>query len=911
MVSFKFSRTALARHHVRSPDEKALVRRLDIFLLTFGCLSQVIKYLDQQNINNAYVSGMKEDLNLFGNELNLFTTYFNAAYCVMLIPSQIILTYVRPSFWLPGLEIAWGVLTGLIAMCNSAKQIYVLRVFLGLCESSAWPGMMTLFMYWYTPTELAKRMGFYQSCQAAGQMMSGALQTAITNTMEGHHGLAGWRWLFVINAIITVVWGFLGFFMIPDLPNRPNPRAFWFKKVHAELSMERLARNGRAEPKRMTWAGVKRTFSGWVVYFIAVLYIATVLGTYGYVYFSLFLKALKRPDGSPRWSVSQVNAIPIGGSAINVVFVWVWALLSDFLETRWTLIVLQGIIGIIPCIIMSIWTRHPTSVDVSAAYASYFIAHTCLGTAPLIFAWLSDLIPQDPEARTLVVGVAVAGYYAISAWSQVLVWPASQAPYYRYGWQSALALLVLVIVMTCVLRFIDVRYLLPKRVAFQEALDAEVVAGGSLKNDEERPRDADLKTPTTSTRVDEMRFSLLSLAWAFQAAATILENGQERLNPYPGQAEQVSVDDSWKSYGADASEISYKGRWDSTYTSWWSVPGVKFGFTGDKLAVSFGEHTSKDVLVAYRIGGLDWEFSNVTANSAYQFVEPGSSALNETEYTDHKTFELRVQIDSVYVASDARLVKAAEFNRTVEIIGDSLASGQYATYEGLASWGFNFAAGLGNAEYTITAYPGICLVDKQCYGGDARGMTYQWSRASDVGDRANAAFGDKPEAWNFTAHRVADLVIINLGTNDARTVNNVPSDDYYQSYVKMVENVHGVWPDAQIVLMSLWGNFIKSGSTWVQETIYESEVQKVYQHFEKNGYVHYFDTKGILQHNDISPGGHPTDFGHLKIASHLMQWTKIKLGWEFGATGPEVQHDTTYWNNQDSYKRSVFSDPFI
>ncbi|QRD91241.1 putative allantoate permease [Aspergillus flavus] len=503
MVSFKFSRTALARHHVRSPDEKALVRRLDIFLLTFGCLSQVIKYLDQQNINNAYVSGMKEDLNLFGNELNLFTTYFNAAYCVMLIPSQIILTYVRPSFWLPGLEIAWGVLTGLIAMCNSAKQIYVLRVFLGLCESSAWPGMMTLFMYWYTPTELAKRMGFYQSCQAAGQMMSGALQTAITNTMEGHHGLAGWRWLFVINAIITVVWGFLGFFMIPDLPNRPNPRAFWFKKVHAELSMERLARNGRAEPKRMTWAGVKRTFSGWVVYFIAVLYIATVLGTYGYVYFSLFLKALKRPDGSPRWSVSQVNAIPIGGSAINVVFVWVWALLSDFLETRWTLIVLQGIIGIIPCIIMSIWTRHPTSVDVSAAYASYFIAHTCLGTAPLIFAWLSDLIPQDPEARTLVVGVAVAGYYAISAWSQVLVWPASQAPYYRYGWQSALALLVLVIVMTCVLRFIDVRYLLPKRVAFQEALGAEVVAGGSLKNDEERPRDADLKTPTTSTRVDE------------------------------------------------------------------------------------------------------------------------------------------------------------------------------------------------------------------------------------------------------------------------------------------------------------------------------------------------------------------------------------------------------------------------
>ncbi len=73
-----------------------------------------------------------------------FTTCFYAAYCVMLIPSQIILTYVRPSFWLPGLEILWGILTGLIAVSTSAKQVYILRVFLGLCESSAWPGMMTL-----------------------------------------------------------------------------------------------------------------------------------------------------------------------------------------------------------------------------------------------------------------------------------------------------------------------------------------------------------------------------------------------------------------------------------------------------------------------------------------------------------------------------------------------------------------------------------------------------------------------------------------------------------------------------------------------------------------------------------------------------------------------------------------------
>lgn len=361
--------------------------------------------------------------------------------------------------------------------------------------------MMTLFMHWYTPLELAKRMGFYHSCQAIGSMMSGALQAAIMSTLDGHHGLAGWRWLFVINAIITVIWGFLGLVMLPDYPNNPNPRAFWFKRNDGELSMARLVRHNRAEPKPVSFDAVKRTFRGWTVYFVGVLYISTVLASYGYNYFSLFLKAAQRPDGSKRWTVEEVNVIPIGGSAINVVFVWIWALLSDALRTRWTLILSQVFIGLIPCIIMSIWTSHPSTTPDAAAYASYFISYVCLGTAPLIFAWLSDLIPQDPEVRSLCVGVAVAGYYAISAWSQVLVWPASQAPTCKfpdldqvlfpwcntdrltdkYGWQSSIALWVLVLVMTCTLRFIDVRYLRPKREAFDAAtynhVDPSVIEG--------------------------------------------------------------------------------------------------------------------------------------------------------------------------------------------------------------------------------------------------------------------------------------------------------------------------------------------------------------------------------------------------------------------------------------------------
>jgi len=125
--------------------------------------------------------------------------------------------------------------------------------------------------------------------------------------------------------------------MIPDSPYKPNPWAFWFKEKHAEFSRLRLERTNRVDSKPITWASAlyvmnthtiesiantleRRTFSGWIVYVIAILYISMVLGTSGYNYFGLFLKSILNSDGTRRWTTSEVNLIPIGGSAINVVF---------------------------------------------------------------------------------------------------------------------------------------------------------------------------------------------------------------------------------------------------------------------------------------------------------------------------------------------------------------------------------------------------------------------------------------------------------------------------------------------------------------------------------------------------------------------------------------------------------------
>jgi hypothetical protein len=158
-----------------------------------------------------------------------------------------------------------------------------------------------------------------------------------------------------------------------------------------------------------------------------------------------------------------------------------------------------------------------------------------------------------------------------------------------------------------------------------------------------------------------------------------------------------------------------------------------------------------------------------------------------------------VQISSVHVAKGEKLIKIPNFGRNIEVIGDSLSSGYSATLEGLSSYAYGAAAGLGETEYSITAYPGICLFDKQCYG-NVRGMFHQWYYTEDTSGRPNG--GGKPEVWDFSKQQDADIVIINIGTNDQNSANGpVPPAAYAAQYQLLIEGVHTVWPNAQIILV--------------------------------------------------------------------------------------------------------------
>lgn len=109
--------------HNTPPSEKKLLFKIDFFILTFGCLAYFTKWLDQANLSNAYVSGMKEDLKMYGTEYNLAVTCFQVGTILGGIPSNLLLTWVKPRWLLPGCELAWAILTIFTFKVKSYEQV--------------------------------------------------------------------------------------------------------------------------------------------------------------------------------------------------------------------------------------------------------------------------------------------------------------------------------------------------------------------------------------------------------------------------------------------------------------------------------------------------------------------------------------------------------------------------------------------------------------------------------------------------------------------------------------------------------------------------------------------------------------------------------------------------------------------
>ncbi|KAK9368607.1 major facilitator superfamily domain-containing protein [Lipomyces kononenkoae] len=290
----------------KDAETRKYLYKIDFFILIYVMLSYLIKSLDNTNINNAYVSGMQEDLALYGNQLNLFTTFFNMGYLTGSIPFQYVVSHFRPSVVVPSCELVWSALVMALASVQSAKSVYALRYLIGLVEAAAFPVFMQVLGSWYTPEELGKRVAIFDMCANIAAMFSGYLQAGLYSSFNGRAGLAGWRWLFIMDGVISFPIALLGFYCLPDFPT--NTRAHWLTEKDKQLSVRRFAACGKKGPRKLTLRRLCSYVLSWRPYGCLCFVCTASGGDAPTVSFSLWLKSLNM-------SIEEINIIPTVANA--------------------------------------------------------------------------------------------------------------------------------------------------------------------------------------------------------------------------------------------------------------------------------------------------------------------------------------------------------------------------------------------------------------------------------------------------------------------------------------------------------------------------------------------------------------------------------------------------------------------
>ncbi|KAK2680183.1 MFS transporter superfamily [Fusarium oxysporum f. sp. vasinfectum] len=406
-----FKHISKAIPYFRNPRH-VLILKLDCLLLTWTFIAGIMKEMDQSATTQAYVSGMREALSLYGNELVFFNTYFSIGYAIGLVPGQLAQTRVRPSLFLPTCEIIWGLFVIVTCKAQNATTVYALRFFLGLFSAVFWPSVVSLIFNWYTPKELAFRIACFNVSDVAGAMFLGALQAALYRNLNGAHGIAGWQWLFIVSGVITIAQGIVGFFIIPDTP--AYTRAKWLTEDEKKLSRERMEGFG-ANTSKLIPSGCLEAE------------VAQVDRPSG--------DSLKDAAGNRMYSTYQVNVLPLGGYALQIVSNLILNGLSDWKHWRWQISTGSTFsFGVLLCVLCA-WPS-----DQKVVMAFYFMTYAANAGAPSLMAWFAELMRKEPEARAIVVAITVMIVYIGHATIPLRAFRVADAPQYPIGFPLATAM---------------------------------------------------------------------------------------------------------------------------------------------------------------------------------------------------------------------------------------------------------------------------------------------------------------------------------------------------------------------------------------------------------------------------------------------------------------------------------------
>lgn len=191
---------------------QTIFRRLVWYLFVL----YIFAYLDRINIGFAALA-MNRDLGLTPTMFGVANTIFYLGYMAFEVPSNLMLARFGARTWLARIMVTWGIASTATALAGGETSLYVLRFIVGVAEAGFVPGVLLYLTYWFPPAYRARANGMFMVAQpvaiGVGSILSGYILK-----MHGVLGIAGWRWLFILEGVPSIVLGVVTFFYLRDRP---------------------------------------------------------------------------------------------------------------------------------------------------------------------------------------------------------------------------------------------------------------------------------------------------------------------------------------------------------------------------------------------------------------------------------------------------------------------------------------------------------------------------------------------------------------------------------------------------------------------------------------------------------------------------------------------------------------------
>jgi len=322
----------------------AVFRKVGARVLPLLFVCYIVAYLDRVNVGFAKLQ-MTAALSLSDAAYGFGAGIFFIGYFLFEVPSNLILQRVGARVWIARIMITWGVVSAAFAFVAHIPwgplpalfgvppvefSFYALRMVLGLAEAGFFPGIILYLTYWYPSARRARAVAMFMTAIAVANVVGAPLSGAIMQFADGTAGWEGWQWLFVLEALPSVVLGFVIWRVLPDGPSS----AQWLTADERAVVEQEIA-DDRA---RLAGASVAQTsalaaFANWRVWAMAFVYLTGTFAMYGV---NFWMPTIIQELGIAKndfLKVGLVTMIPWG--VAGVAMVWYGAHSDRTGERRW------------------------------------------------------------------------------------------------------------------------------------------------------------------------------------------------------------------------------------------------------------------------------------------------------------------------------------------------------------------------------------------------------------------------------------------------------------------------------------------------------------------------------------------------------------------------------------------------